>query len=64
MAVHGSQAEAQRRRDYIHTELMGLGERLRVVEDQLRDTKRRLQAAEAMIVREAGEVGSIPSLPS
>lgn len=63
MAVHGAQSEAQRRRDYIQTELMSLGERLRVVEGQLADTKRRLIVAEAMIARDAAEVGSVPSCP-
>lgn len=52
MAIHGAELEArrkreeeQRRRDFVHTELMALGERLGEVEARLRDLSVRLEQA-------------------
>lgn len=46
MATHGADREAQRRADYLRSEVMAVGERLRDVESRLADTLRRLDAAE------------------
>lgn len=58
MPLHGTEQEAQRRRDYLRTELMSLGERLRSVEEQLKDTTRRLDLAERMIQNGSSGIGS------
>lgn len=50
MATHGAEREAQRRADYLKTEVQWMGERLRDVESRLADTLRRLDAAEQAVL--------------
>lgn len=50
MATHGAEREAQRRADYLRSEVMSVGERLREVESRLNETLRRLDAAEAAVL--------------
>lgn len=49
MATHGAEAEQRRHRDFIRTELMAHGERLREVEAELNAALRRLDAAERFL---------------
>lgn len=39
MAAHGSSQAEQRHQDYIHTEIIALAERVRVLEQEVREIK-------------------------
>lgn len=49
MAVHGTERQAQRDRDYIHTELMDVGMRISAAEERLRAVSQRLAEMEELI---------------
>ena len=58
MATHGTERDAQRRYDFIRTELMTQGERILDIEQRLRDLQRSLDAFERSVGGSGGPVGS------
>lgn len=58
MATHGSEREQQRHQDYMRTEVMSIGERLRTAEERLNDANRRLALVEAWLTATYGPVQS------
>lgn len=56
MAIHGSEREQQRHKDYMRTEIMSVGERLREVEAKLNEASRRLAYVEAQLTAQYGPV--------
>lgn len=53
MATHGTEREERRHHDYIRSEIIGHGERLRTVEAQLAETSRRLKWLEDQLTKGA-----------
>ncbi len=58
MATHGTEREAQRHRDYIKSEVISIGERLREVEEKLNAASRRLMIVERQLTEQHGSVQS------